>query len=114
MEKLKLALLGVVTLLLVGFLGYWSVSTLESGTEYARRDRIRELQKENENLKSQVSDLASTVSALQPKQEEPSPVAQSPAPNVNKYQSLIDELGKLVTDKVSMKKGSAGPRVGTI
>ena len=50
--------------------------------------------------------------------EEPLPAPsenESPAPQPNsKYQTLIGELNKLISDNIFMKVGSRGTRVGTI
>lgn len=115
MEKLKFTLFSIISLALVGILGYWSVTTLQSGSEYIADKKIEQLQKENEDLKKEVSKLASTVNAFQPKEAEPVPdVKKIPEPAVHKYQGLIDELQKLASGNVFLKLKSRGATVGTV
>lgn len=116
MEKFKFVLFSIVALGLLGILGYWSVSTIQSGSEYVAQSKIEQLEKENEDLKKEVEKLASTVSALQPKVAESTatPEKTNPEPAVYKYQSLIDELQKLASGNVFLKQKSRGPSVGIV
>lgn len=115
MEKLKFILFSIITLSLVGILGYWSVSTLQSGTEHVTDQKIKQLERENEDLKNEAKKLTDDLNALQPKSEEPAPiVSPSSEPVVYKYQDLIDELQKLVDGNVSLKQKSRGANVGTV
>jgi len=115
MEKLKFILFSTVALLLVGLIGYWSVVTLQSGTEHSASQKIEQLKKENEDLKTEVKKLTDELNVLQPGLEEPAPIVEKKTePVVYKYQSLIDELQKLVKDNVFLKSGSKGIRVGTV
>ncbi len=124
MDKLKFALLSIVVLFLMGLLGYWSVATLQTGTEYQASQELKKLRAENSDLKVELADLQDEVNTLQSSAKE-SPVDVAPAPvptktpssqpsNVYKNQSLINDLQKLVDGNVLMKLNSAGTRVGTV
>jgi murein L,D-transpeptidase YcbB/YkuD len=122
MDKLKFALFSIVTLSLLGLLGYWAVNTIQSGSESALSQKVKTLQKENEDLKTQIDKLNSQISDLQ--SELPPPVASNPNPNptptptptptVSKYQDLINSLQKLVNGNVFLKLKSVGGYVGTV
>lgn len=118
MEKLKFALFSIVVLSLLGLLGYWAAVTLQSGTESKMSEKVAALSEENKNLKIELQKTKNDLSALR---------ALSPAPAVTdksvpkelklatyKYQSLIDELQKLIDNKVSLKLKSRGANVGTV
>ncbi len=115
LEKLKFTLFAIVTLSLLGIFGYWAIATIQSGTEHAKSERIESLQKENGDLKKEVAKLESDLGTAQAelgKVKEPAPVIS--APTTYKYQTLIDELQKLIDGKVVLKLKSRGSRVGTV
>lgn len=120
MEKLKFSLFLIIVLLLIGLLGYWSFTTLESGTEHATGQKIKKLEEENEDLKTEIEKYKSELGVFQSKLEEVESNVKNPEPEVKsevviyKYQDLIDELQKLVDGNVSLKQKSSGERVGTI
>ncbi len=124
MEKLKSTIFFLGIFILIGFLGFWAVSTIQSGDEHVEREKIEKLESENEELKKEVEKLKDELSVFQPevvdepgeepvvnpevKKEESAPAAAS------KYQDLINELEKLVEDNITIKLKSRGTRVGTI
>lgn len=118
MEKLKFTLLAVVTLSIVGIVGYWSVMTIQSGSEHAETEMIEQLQKENGDLKLEVQKQKMELNTLKAALEEPKPTVtktpEAPAPTVSKYQTLINELQKIVDSKTVLKEKSKGDRVGTV
>ena len=117
MEKLKFALIAIVTLSLLGLLGYWSVRTLQSGTDYKASQKIQQLEQENKDLKTEVANLTAELNIAQSKLklEEPAQnVVKEPEPTVYKYQDLITQLQKLVTNKTVLKLKSKGGAVGTV
>ncbi|OGI95743.1 hypothetical protein A2917_00275 [Candidatus Nomurabacteria bacterium RIFCSPLOWO2_01_FULL_42_17] len=116
MEKLKFILFSVVTLALVGILGYWSISTLQSGPESKARQRIQALEKQNAELAKEIKKLSGEKSTLQFKLAEltPPPAPAASAVIVYKYQDLINELQKLIDDNIFLKLKSRGTRVGTV
>ena len=116
MEKLKFILFSIITLSLLGLIGYWSIVTLQSGTEYKTTKKISELQKDNEDLKAQVKKLADEVGTLQSKAEEPAPVPAKELEGIvaYEYQNLINEIQKLINSKVFLKLKSSGSSVGTV
>jgi murein L,D-transpeptidase YcbB/YkuD len=122
MEKFKFALFSVIVLAGVGFVWYWSISTIETGSEHVDADKLKQLEIENQDLQKKLADLSDQVEVLKLKEEPVSPipvpvVKEEPKPTTPatyKNQSLINELQKLVDDKVSMKLKSIGTRVGTV
>lgn len=125
MDKLKFALLSIVVLSLLGLLGYWAVSTIQSGTEYQASQKLENLKKENEDLRTEVANLTEEIDTLQSQfGENTSEVAQEPESSINKpiptssttykYQNLINELQKLIDENILMKLKSSGTRVGTV
>lgn len=131
MEKLKFGLLSIVVLSLLGILGYWAVSTIQSGSEYQATKKIDQLTKENGDLKTQVSTLTDQLSALQSQsannntsasdttqdtgdQTNSNPTVTTTTTTTYKYQSLIDGLQKLSDKNILMKLKSSGTSVGTV
>lgn len=116
MEKLRFILFSIVTLSLLGLFGYWSITTIQSGTEHKTSQKIEQLEEENGNLKTEVVRLTEALRVLELKVEKPAPVvAKEPEPTtVYKHQLLIDELQKLVNAKVFLKLKSKGAAVGTV
>lgn len=115
MEKLKFALFSIVTLVLLGLFGYWSINTIQSGREHATDQKIKTLEKANADLTTEVKKLTSELGISQSKLAEfmPSTPKES-APIVYQYQSLIDELQKLIDGNVSLKLKSRGTNAGTV
>lgn len=122
MDKLKFGLFSIVVLGTLGLFWYWSVSTIESGSEHTAREKVLLLEQENETLKGQVKELSSKLAAATPAETTKEPVKEDPKPatstttttSADKDQTLINELQKLIDDKVNMKQGSTGSRVGTV
>ncbi len=122
MDKLKFGLFSIVVLSVVGLAWYWSVATIESGSEHALNQRIKELTDENNTLREQVAKLVTELDTLKPEEvatteEKPAPVAENtdePLAETSEHASLIKELEKLVADNIYMKLKSTGSRVGTV
>lgn len=115
MEKLKFVLFSIVALSLLGLVGYWSVITLQSGTEHAKDQKIKRLEKENEDLKIEVKKFSNENSILRSKLEKPvSGAEKAPEQTVYKYQDLISELQKLADKNVFLKLKSTGGDVGVV
>jgi len=120
MENFKFALFSIVILALLAFIGFWAFSTIESGSGHLGNQELKELTKENKDLKEQVSDLKNEISKIESQIEEQiqaeEKVIETPEPITTKlkYQSLINEMQKLVDGNIYMKRGSLGTRVGTV
>ncbi len=133
MENLKFGLFSVVTLAAVGFVLFWAITSIQTGSENKASGTITALKSENQSLKEEISELKSTIGTLESelksgKVETPTPVTTStdttpkPAPvpkpttTATKYknQALIDELEKLVKANVFLKEKSQGAAVGTV
>ncbi len=127
MEKLKFALFFIVVVVITGVIGYWAVSTLQSGPEHLASEEVSQLKQENEELKKENKDLKKELAELQPQVDETpinpnteeAPVVEQPKTSTTsvttyKNQSLINELQKLIDAGVYMKLKSVGTRVGTV
>lgn len=125
MDKLKFALISIITLTLLGLGGYWAIITMQSGSEYVNNQKIRKLETENEDLKNQISLLAEGVATSQkqietpteaPKVEKPATTVKKPTTSGKTYknQTLINELQKLADKGVVLESKSVGPAVGSV
>ncbi len=120
MDKLKFALLSIIVLTILGLLGYWAVSTIQTGTEYQAVQELKDLRAENESLKIEVASLEEEVRTLESQipqettEEVEVPTETTKPTTTYKNQTLIDELQKLVDGNILMKLGSSGTRVGTV
>ncbi len=125
METFKFTLFSIVVLSLLTFVGYWGFSSIESGSSHLDNEQFKQYKDENDNLKDKVANLTNEISSLTSKMEEKNQILDNLEleikENTNstetvslKYQSLITLLQKLITDNISMKKGSLGTRVGTV
>lgn len=130
MENFKFILFSIIILAIVGYGGYWAFSTIESGSDHISNEKQRQLEQANEDLIKKVSDLERQVSLLEvekesqlPKEEvvnteEPPVTIQTTTTPVKattyKYQSLIDDLQKLVDGNIFLKSKSQGIAVGTV
>jgi murein L,D-transpeptidase YcbB/YkuD len=134
LENLKFTLFTVVVLTLLGLFGYWAITTIKSGSEFQASKNLQQLQAKNDDLTKQIAKLTNQLNdaELQLANTNTTPTTtknttpvktSTPAtpPNTQptksttyKNQSLINELQKLITDKISMKLNSSGTRVGTV
>ena len=117
MENFKVIMFSVITLLVLLLVGYWAVATMEPGSTHVDKQKQKELEQTNEELTKEVEKLKSELRLLQPAEEPDQmvPKEETPKPVINpKYQTLINDLQKLVDDNVFMKEKSRGTRVGTL
>jgi len=116
MDKLKFALLTIIVLALLGALGYWAITSLQSGSEYVKDEKIKQLEQENEDLKMQIAQLNDEINSPKPPAEDTTPTETTvtTSPTNSKYQDLINKLQKLADDNVYFKEGSKGANVGTV
>ncbi len=124
LEKLKLFLSTIILLSIVIALGYWGVTTMQSGSEHINKQKIIELEKENKRLSGELVVLEKALKEFEKdkvvvaEEPTPAPVITPPATTSTittyKHQTLIKELEKLITDNVLIKVGSRGTRVGTV
>ena len=114
MEKIKLALITIVTLSLLGLLGYWSINTIQSGTDHVKDQKIKQLQKDNEDLKNQLENLKNEASLPKPPMQTTPNNTNDPGIVIYEHQDLIDQLQKMVDGKVALKSKSRGAYVGTV
>lgn len=127
-EDIKSNFFTILLLVILGACGYWAFNTMESGSSHIDNQKLETLEEENEKLKREVLDLKNENSNLVLQKEEevtsvPSvkevtkeevPVVKTPTPTVSKYQSLINDLQKIVNSNIGLKKGSTGPSVGSV
>ena len=129
MENFKFVLFSIIVLGALGFAGYWAFSTIESGSYHVNKEKQELITQENEELKKENTDLKKELSLLKEEKEsleqevakniEPEvPVKEEvpvkPTTPTYKYQSLIDEIQKLVNANMTLKSGSQGTAVGSI
>lgn len=132
MENFKFILVSLIVLLGVGTLGYWAVKTIEPSNIHVYKAKIENLTEQNTDLAKQVTELQNQVETYQAGQAvttaqttpaepavdlEEKPITPTPKPTPttsSKNQALINDLQKLVDDKIYMKQGSQGTRVGTV
>lgn len=133
MENFKFILFSIFIIILIGLGGFWAFSTIESGSSHVDIQKQKELEDKNEELVKQVSELQRQISLLQSEKDallekeaeatvidtqEPPVVGSTtetkPTTPVLKYQSLINDLQKLVDGNIFLKLKSQGPAVGTL
>jgi len=130
MENFKFVLFSIIVLGALGFAGYWAFSTIESGSYHVNKEKQEQMVKENEELKKENTELKKELSLLEEEKntlelevannkEEPEVPEKEEAPvktptPTYKYQTLIDEIQKLVNANMTLKNGSQGVAVGTI
>ena len=118
MENFKFILISIIIIAGMSLLGYWAVRTLPTGDVYVSKQKQQMLEEKNRELAEEIAKLKSEVGSLQAKEEEKvveEPViTKTPVTATLKHQSLINDLQKLVNDKIFMKQGSQGTRVGTV
>lgn len=124
MENFKFIIFSTLAVSLLVFLGYWSFTTLEPGAVHVDKQARKTLEKENADLKKEVEDLKDELALLQPKEEAKTDETylEKTAPEnpdstpifSSKYQTLINGLQELISNKIIMKRGSRGTRVGVV
>ncbi len=126
MENFKFTLFLIVVLAILVSIGYWGFSTIESGSSHVNGQEIIKLTKLNKNLTSEISNLTKQINLLQAQIEEKNQTIteqqstikketiQKTTTTSSKYRSLINDLQKLISSNILMKKGSTGTRVGTV
>lgn len=131
MENFKFTLFSIFILVIFGLAGYWAFTTIESGSTHVDIQKQKELEKKNEELSKEMVKLKKELSLLELEKEDQLPkeqevpiikdslvetpkVTTSVKSTIYKYQSLINELQKLVNGNIFLKLKSQGPAVGTI
>lgn len=135
MENFKFILFSIFVIALLGGVGYWAFTTLESGSTHVDTQRQKELEQKNNDLEKKVASLTRENGLLKTAQEEKekiqdtpkteesnpvpvnTPVKVTPTPTKTptlKYQSLINEIQKLVDSNIYLKLKSQGTAVGSV
>jgi peptidoglycan hydrolase-like protein with peptidoglycan-binding domain len=120
MENLKSILFLSIILVILILGGYWAVSSIEAGNVFIERQKQEELAQKNKELEIELQKIKEEFQTTE--QQTPieeivaSPVVNNTPKDItpSKYQSLINDLQKLVNDGVQMKEKSQGTRVGTV
>lgn len=124
MQNFKFVMSLFIALVALLLVGYWAIATIEPGSAHVDKQKQKQLEDRNKELSKEVEKLKNELRALQaeenseqvagvPKVEEFDSITK-PAPSNLKHQNLINELEKLIADKVVMKEKSRGTRVGTV
>ena len=119
MNNFKSILLLIIILIVVATVGYWAFATIEPGNVNVEKQKRAELEETNGTLKEEIEQLTKEVQSFKEKEvareelEKEQPATVAPAPSL-KYQSLINNLQKLIDDNISMKEKSTGSRVGAV
>lgn len=132
MENFKFTIFSIFILGLLAGGGYWAFKTMESGSAHTNKEEIAKYKDKNEELEKEISMLKKQISILETENEElaaldeqqvASNVTETPKPTTTtptkptttlKYQTLINELQKLVDANVYLKLKSQGPAVGSV
>jgi murein L,D-transpeptidase YcbB/YkuD len=131
MENFKFILFSIFVLGLLGFAGYWAFITIESGSTHVSNQEQKQLKLKNEELLKEVSELKKQIISFEAQKEEQAkkaeeqnilnnkitestPTPTPTKPTVLKYQSLIDELQKMVNNNIYLKNKSQGAYVGSL
>jgi murein L,D-transpeptidase YcbB/YkuD len=131
MENFKFILSSIIILTIVGFIGYWAFSTIESGSGHVSNQTQKELTQKNEELDKEVINLKRQISLLESEKEIQAqkdqetldnkesvdinlPTSDTKDTSTLKYQNLVNDLQKLLDGNVYLKSKSQGLAVGTI
>jgi murein L,D-transpeptidase YcbB/YkuD len=132
MENFKFILSSIIVGALLCGAGYWAFSTIESGSTHVDIQKQKELEQKNKDLEKEIVGLKKEISLFKADKEQAlieeeqkakeilavnTPVVTTPVPTkvtVLKNQTIINELQKLVDNKVYLKLKSQGPSVGTV
>src|SRR3989338_7574411 len=116
MSEGKFQIIIMIICIALGALGHWAVATLDFS-------RARNTVVENNNdqdITGDISDISNSISDLSGNvenfiEEKKNTETNTPPPDrANPNATLIAELQKLITDKIYMRVGSKGTRVGTV
>ncbi len=120
MENLKSILFLSIVLVILVLGGYWAVSSIDKGSVFIERQKQEELAQKNKELELELQKIKEEVGTTEQQTLVEENVETTPINTpekdtvISKYQSLINDLQKLVNDGVQMKEKSQGTRVGTI
>ncbi len=130
MENFKFIVVSIIVMMAFVLIGYWAVTTMEPGSFHVDKQKQEQLEQENAELAKEVEKLKSEIRLLEEDKDPITPVVTTPTPTpttptptpakptptttTSKTETLINELQKLIDDKIQMKVGSKGTRVGTV
>ena len=129
MKNFKFILFSIFILALLGFAGYWAFSTIESGSTHVDAQKQKELEQTNEKLTKEITQFKKQISLLELEKEQQAQKEQEALANkiseptittaptkiiVSKYQSLINDIQKLIDGNIFLKNKSQGSAVGTL
>ncbi|MEA3399213.1 MAG: peptidoglycan-binding protein [Patescibacteria group bacterium] len=115
MENIRFIFISIIVSALLGLLIYWAFSTIDSGGEHVSKQELKELRKENEKLLAENEILKKELeNFLLAQEEEEKQEEEDQKSETYKYQTMINEIQKLIDANIYMEKGSRGTRVGTV
>jgi cell division protein FtsB len=139
MDNLKFALFSIVIIGILIFAGYWAVSSMETGSAHIDNQKVKDLEEKKEDLEKQIADLSRENDLLKEEKKAfvdkvEDKVVETPVTTVKttnpvktttttttttktttyKYQTLINELQKLIDSNIYLKLKSSGTAVGVV
>ncbi len=122
LEGIKFLISTILVCLVLGGLGYFAFTSIDSGSEYVSKEKLSALAEENDSLRKEIEKLQEELVKYQPvinTQEETEVATSTPTQtavkSINpKYTQLVSELEALTKDNIQMKLKSRGTRVGTV
>lgn len=126
MDNFKFILFSIVVIGLLGLGSYWAIRTMETGSTHVDNQKVKDLEDKNKDLEKQIATLTRENDLLKEDKKTITPVVETPLVEVPvktttptktttyKYQSLINELQKLVDGNIYLKLKSQGAQVGTV
>jgi len=115
MERFRFTIFLIIIAVLVILAGYWAFSNIESGADHVANQRIKELEKENKDLKKEIDQLLTQIPEEVVEEEVTEEIVEPELQEESsKYQDVIGELENMIDAKITLKKGSKGAYVGTV
>lgn len=121
MNELKYQITQFIFLALLGLGAYWALTHLDNGISYSR-DQIVQREEDNgsdidtpiiEDIPEMV--VSEETNAISPEETETPKETETPSATLSASETeMVKSLQQLINDKIYMKVGSRGTRVGTV
>ncbi|OGI87031.1 hypothetical protein A2995_00480 [Candidatus Nomurabacteria bacterium RIFCSPLOWO2_01_FULL_33_24] len=121
LESFKSIIISLIIFGIVVVGGYWAFVSLEPGGVHVVKQEQKKLEQKLEDFEKDFNSLKNEINLIKEWQVEQVQITEDKLTTqatiestTSKNQELITALQKLVNDKVVMKSGSQGTRVGTV